>query len=148
MKRSWPLLLLLLPYQSIHAREVKYAPTVEQCRADQRLWLSKLETPKGTTLLPNFWEIRSWSDEMSDCPTVDPAFFSLYDTTDREIAFEMISGFGGSSSGIIYSGSSSPRTHKANADLQIPTRQMPDSVIAPRQRHVPHCRTIASSVAT
>ena len=47
MKTLWLLLAIAVPLQLIHAQEVKYAPTVEQCRADQRLWLSKLEQPNS-----------------------------------------------------------------------------------------------------
>jgi len=46
MNKLWPLLLLVIPLQSIHAQD-QHAPTVEQCRADQRLWLSELEGPQG-----------------------------------------------------------------------------------------------------
>jgi hypothetical protein len=43
MKKLWLLLAIALPVQPIHAQEVKHAPTVEQRRADQRLWRSKLD---------------------------------------------------------------------------------------------------------
>jgi hypothetical protein len=51
-------------------QEVEHAPTVEQCRADQRLWLSKLEDPSGT--LPRYLTLGSWSREMAECRSVDP----------------------------------------------------------------------------
>jgi hypothetical protein len=43
MDKLWPLLVLVIPFQSIHAQEVKHAPMVEQCRADRNLWLPKLK---------------------------------------------------------------------------------------------------------
>jgi len=48
MKTLWLLLAIAVPLQFIHAQEVKHAPTVEQCRADQRLWLPKLEDPTAS----------------------------------------------------------------------------------------------------
>jgi hypothetical protein len=50
MKKLWMLLAIAVPLQFIHAQEVKHAPTVEQCRADQKLWLFEVGT--GT---PVFW---------------------------------------------------------------------------------------------
>jgi hypothetical protein len=41
MKRLWLLLAIAVPLQFIHA-QVQHALTVEQCRADQKLVLSKL----------------------------------------------------------------------------------------------------------
>jgi hypothetical protein len=50
MKKLWLLLLMVTPLQLIHAQEVKHAPTVAQCRADQKLWFSKLgQKPNATT---------------------------------------------------------------------------------------------------
>jgi hypothetical protein len=37
MNKLWPLLLLVISYQSIHAQEVHHAPSIEQCHADQKL---------------------------------------------------------------------------------------------------------------
>lgn len=52
--------------------QVEHAPTVEQCQADQRLWLSKLEAVPPDTNLPGFKTLQQWSSEMSDCREVDP----------------------------------------------------------------------------
>ena len=46
MNKLW-LLLVGTPPQLIHAQEVKHAPTVEQCRADQKLWLSMAGGSRG-----------------------------------------------------------------------------------------------------
>ena len=59
MKNFWPLLLLLIPDQLIRAQQVQHAPTIEQCHADQRLWLSKLEEPNDAgTVNVSFGELQ------------------------------------------------------------------------------------------
>lgn len=58
MKQLWLLLAMAVPLQFIHA-QVEHAPTVEQCRAGQKLWLSKEH----------------------NCEKVDPNFDSRYDMT-------------------------------------------------------------------
>jgi hypothetical protein len=40
MKKLWLLLLMVTPLQLVYSQEVHHAPTVDQCRADQELWLS------------------------------------------------------------------------------------------------------------
>lgn len=73
MNKLWPLPLLPIPCQSIQAQEVKHAPTVEQCRADQRLWMSKLEQPnRAGTANVSFDHLLAWVVEMGDCLDVDP----------------------------------------------------------------------------
>jgi hypothetical protein len=47
MKKTWPLLAISVPLPSIDAQKVHQAPTAGQCRADQRLWGSRLEQPKS-----------------------------------------------------------------------------------------------------
>ena len=61
---------LLGASESLSLQEVKHAPTVEQCRADQRLWLSKL----GTNVPAPNTELDNWLIEMGYCKKVDPAF--------------------------------------------------------------------------
>ena len=68
MNKLWLLLLLVIPYQSIHAQEVKHDLTVAQCQAAQRLWRSKLEQdprPSGVKDL-SFSELVHWYTEMKD----------------------------------------------------------------------------------
>lgn len=60
---------LTIPVTSV---QVEHAPTVQQCQADQRLWLSKLEVTPPDTDLPAFPKLRQWSSEMGDCKEVDP----------------------------------------------------------------------------
>ena len=74
MNKLWLLLLLVIPYQSIHAQEAKHAPTVALCQADQRLWRSKPEQapiPSGVKDV-SFTELLNWYTEMKDCINVDP----------------------------------------------------------------------------
>src|SRR5260221_13812563 len=54
-----------------HVQEVKHAPTIEQCRADQRLWVAKLKDT--TAFMPETIDaLTGWTDEMYDCMSVDP----------------------------------------------------------------------------
>jgi len=56
MKKLWLLAALIMPFQLIHAQEVKHAPTVAQCQADQRLWLDQIEQPNNAGLKSvSFW---------------------------------------------------------------------------------------------
>jgi hypothetical protein len=74
MKTLWLLLLMVVPLQLVHAQEVKHAPTAEQCRADQKLWRSKLDQapiPSGVKDV-SFMELVNWYTEMKDCISVDP----------------------------------------------------------------------------
>ena len=119
MNKLWLLLLLVIPYQSIHAQEVKHVPTmsisqvaytrtgkdptlnpplmppasdVEQCRADQRLWLSKLEQPNDAGINNvSFNELNAWTFEMDDCRSVDPEFAREYYATEAEAESAAIS---------------------------------------------------------
>lgn len=72
----------------LNAQEVKHAPTVEQCRADQRLWLSKLEEPALANV--GYYELNGWVMEMSDCETVDPDFSLRYLNTQSETQSEKL----------------------------------------------------------
>ena len=118
MNKLWLLLLLVISYQSIHGQEVKHAPTmsisqvaytrtgkdltlnpsltpafdVEQCRADQRLWLSKLEQPNDAGISNvSLNELNAWTFEMSDCLHVDPEFGREYYATEAEAESAAIS---------------------------------------------------------
>jgi len=68
------LLFVALMSASSHA-QVKHGPTVEQCRADQRQWLDKLE---NSTVRPDYETLTGWFDEMFDCGSVDPENRRLY----------------------------------------------------------------------
>ena len=62
--------LCLLFVGKAHAQEVKQAPTIEQCRGDQRLWLDKVKgSPES---MPNYEILTRWAHEMFECKSVDP----------------------------------------------------------------------------
>jgi|ERR1022692_267786 hypothetical protein len=70
-------------------QDVKHAPTAEQCQADQRLWLSRLEAGNSSKL-PDITIISKWNREMSDCETVDPNNKGKYSNTGAEIDAEEV----------------------------------------------------------
>jgi hypothetical protein len=70
-----------------HAQEVKHAPTVAQCRADQKSLFAKLEAPNGVGVANvSYDELEGWGYEMSDCIAVDPEFTKEYYNTLAEAA--------------------------------------------------------------
>jgi hypothetical protein len=60
--------------------QVKHAPTVAQCQADERLWVSDVEHKTDDTL-PSLRILSDWGVEMEDCRKVDPdnqrSYFNL-----------------------------------------------------------------------
>ena len=74
--------------QPIYSQEVPHAPTVEQCRADQKLWFSKLsddakaEEAEGlrepVAHSVSFQQLSFLSLEMHDCARIDPESKDLY----------------------------------------------------------------------
>jgi hypothetical protein len=84
MKRSLALGWLVLTASLVG--QVEHAPTVAQCQADQKLWLSKVEGP--STGLPGYYTIALWGGEMQDCETVDPSNQFKYYNTMAEITAE------------------------------------------------------------
>jgi len=74
--------------QLIYWQEVPHAPTVEQCRADQKLWFSKLsddakaEEAEGArepvAHSVSFRQLNFWSLEMHECAKIDPESSDLY----------------------------------------------------------------------
>ena len=70
MKTLWLLLVMVTPLQVIHAQKVHHASTVAQCRADQKLVLSKLKSNERTLI--SYKEGDKWYLEMQDCISVDP----------------------------------------------------------------------------
>jgi len=85
--KSLALMLAFLVGTSL-AQEVKHAPTVEQCRADQKLWLSKVEDPSASE---SSRVLDGWGTEMIECLTVDPTFENRYYNTAAEIHSEQLS---------------------------------------------------------
>jgi hypothetical protein len=89
MNKLWLLLLpIAVPLQSIHAQEVHHVPTVERCRADQKLWFSKisddakveeaegLREPVAHSI--SFQQLNFVNSEMHDCARIDPESSGLY----------------------------------------------------------------------
>jgi hypothetical protein len=73
------------------AGQVQHAPTVAQCQADQRLWMSKLEAePSNPGTAPIFEVMVAWSHEMSDCQEVDPANRVKYYNANGEIWVDLL----------------------------------------------------------
>lgn len=67
MKTIWLVILGFISFNSIGAQEVQHAPTVEQCRANQKLWLSKLEQEPSRSGIANigYRELdRTWGQQM------------------------------------------------------------------------------------
>src|SRR5215469_3588790 len=81
-------LLLLIPLQLIHSQDVHHMPTVQQCRADQKAWISKLNDDAKTEEAEglqapvahsiSFQQLNFWSLEMHDCARIDPESGDLY----------------------------------------------------------------------
>ena len=78
MKKLWPLLLLGIPLQAIHAQEVQHAPTFDQCFADQKLWLSEAQE---TYVPAPFTELYKRNAEMAECEKVDSSGLNRYYNT-------------------------------------------------------------------
>ena len=92
MKQFWPLVVVFVPFNSASSQEVEHAPTVEQCRADHGLMVSKFE--KGIDKLDpispvSYKELMKWQVEMIDCRQVDAENYSTYRNTAFEIESEM-----------------------------------------------------------
>jgi arylsulfatase A-like enzyme len=65
-------------------QNVQHAPTVAQCQADQRLWLSKIESDPNQSTLPPYSVLNKWRGEMLDCADVDPDNKMRYYSTGGE----------------------------------------------------------------
>jgi hypothetical protein len=89
MKQVCLFALALNPFNWIAAQEVHHAPTVEQCRADQKLWGSRLLVPNHAGVAHvSYDELEGWIVQMITCHVVGPAFQRRYDDTNSEIASE------------------------------------------------------------
>jgi hypothetical protein len=66
-------------------QEIKHAPTVEQCRADQRLWLDKIESDPSANMA-DYVTLNGWTREMLECRSVDPDNQHRYYNVVGEIA--------------------------------------------------------------
>lgn len=76
------LVLAIVAFTSLAwGQEIEHAPTVAQCQADQRLWLSELE---GDASSIAYTTLRDWSIEMGTCWKVDPTHEAAYYNTYSE----------------------------------------------------------------
>jgi hypothetical protein len=84
MKRFVFISLFLITSSS--TGQVKHPPSVEQCQAHQRLWLSKVEASHDADLdyLPGWDIISQWAGEMEECETADPNHHAAYHNLRRE----------------------------------------------------------------
>jgi hypothetical protein len=89
MRKLWLLLAIAVPLQPVCSQEGQHALTVEQCRADQNLWLSKLANRPGVANV-SFKELRGWFNEMNDCESVDPDRQIQYYNTKSETHTEQL----------------------------------------------------------
>jgi hypothetical protein len=55
MKYFWLLVVLFGSFNSLASQEVHHAPAVEQCRADQRLWMNEVEQTNVSTSFLDLW---------------------------------------------------------------------------------------------
>ena len=87
MKAFWLLVLVCVSFNSVSSQEVKHALTVEQCRADQRLWFSKITDAKAEEAEGlrepvahsiSFQQLNFWNEEMHACARIDPESNDLY----------------------------------------------------------------------
>jgi hypothetical protein len=85
MKRFLFLTVVLVASLTL-GQDVQHAPTVAQCQADQRLWLSKIGGESSA--LPKYDVIMRWTSEMGDCQDVDPSNKFKYYNTQAEIIAE------------------------------------------------------------
>jgi hypothetical protein len=77
-------LILALILTASLVGQVEHAPTVAQCQADQRLWISRIEEGDSPRL-PVFTVLTQWSHEMMECEKVDPNNEQRYYNTGSEI---------------------------------------------------------------
>jgi hypothetical protein len=86
MKKLWLLLFFVsASFNPLAAQQVEHAPSIEQCRADMRLWLSEVED-ENQRLRLSYLELSNRADEMSQCRSVDPEFYFKYYNTSAENA--------------------------------------------------------------
>ena len=79
---------LLLAAQAAISQTIQHAPSIQQCRADQSVWLNQLETD-GNLPSVNARTLYEWAHEMEQCQQVDSLNLWKYQTTESEshIAF-------------------------------------------------------------
>jgi len=80
--------VLILATALAFAQQIEHAPTVAECQADQRLWLSRLEDNNDKLKDITTVTLAHWSSEMRSCEAVDPPNFQRYYNTRAEVTAE------------------------------------------------------------
>ena len=62
----------VLMWANVASPKIEHAPTVEQCQADQRLWLATLENASARVAV-KVETLMAWDREMLQCYAVDPS---------------------------------------------------------------------------
>jgi len=81
MKINWKLTVAAMAILTFGTgaapQAVEHAPTAEQCRADQAVWVAKVLSDHGTDDVPMniLWE---WQQEMVECRDVDTSNLDKY----------------------------------------------------------------------
>jgi hypothetical protein len=83
--RAIVIAILILATAPAFAQQIEHAPTVDQCQADQRLWLSRLENTNDKLNDVTTQTLLGWSKEMEACNVVDRANAFRYLNTKAEI---------------------------------------------------------------
>ena len=90
------MVVVLVSFNSLWSQEVKHTLTVEQCRADQKLWFSKisddakaeeaegLRVPVAHSI--SFQQLTFSTLEMHDCARIDPELKKEYYQTSGDAA--------------------------------------------------------------
>ena len=86
--RTLLLTILILATAPAFAQQIEHAPTVDQCQADQRLWLSRLEDDKDKLMDVTDGVLTKWAKEMRSCEAVDQTNHNRYYNTRAEIGAE------------------------------------------------------------
>ena len=76
MKRLAAMVILMMSATAA-AQDIKHAPTVAQCQADQRVWMEQVEDQAIVDTI-SYTTLRQWGLEMKDCQHVDPQFEFRY----------------------------------------------------------------------
>ena len=87
----WLFVFALLIHGKAFGQDIEHAPTVAQCQADQRLWLSQMEPEHQT--LPIWSAMAERIAEMDSCGKVDPDHSKEYENTCHELEFNLADRF-------------------------------------------------------
>lgn len=90
MSVLWLLAFAMLDGKAF-GQDIEHAPTVAQCQADQRLWLSQMEPEHQT--LPIWSAMAERIAEMDSCGKVDPDHSKEYENTCHELEFNLADRF-------------------------------------------------------